>query len=88
MRKYRGQDQLHFLLSDKLIKKYKFDLAFKQPQFSDAGERLGSKWKREKSGLISFQKNDAIKYGTMGAILVNNLRHVVDPERNTAPAGG
>ena len=83
--KRNEQDQLIFLLSDKLIKKYKFDLAYKQPQFSKTGERLSSKWKREKSGLISFQKNDAIKYGTMGAILVNNLRHVLVPERNTAP---
>ena len=85
LRKYRGQDQLHFLLSDKLIKKYKFDLAYKQFQFSETGERLGSKWKREKSGLISFQRNDAIKYGTMGAILVGNLRYVLDLNRNVEP---
>ena len=86
MRQHGGQDQLHFLLSEKLIKKYKFDLSFKQFQYSDAGERVGSKWKREKSGLISFQRNDAIKYGTMGAILVGNLTYVLDDERNVEPS--
>ena len=79
-----GQEQLHFLLSDNLIKKYKFDCSTPYAKLDAAGKQV-SYWKRRKAGLISLQKSDAIKYGLFEAILISNLQHVVDPEHNVAP---
>ena len=83
--KRNGQAQLHFLLSDNLIKKYKFDCSELHTKGDRDGNIIAKYWKRRKSGLIGFQKSDAIRYGMMGAILISNLKYVVDPDNNVEP---
>ena len=78
------QEQCHFLLSDKLIKKYKFDCSVPYSKLDQQGKEV-CYWKRRKAGLISLQRSDAIKYGLFEAILISNLHHVVDAEHNVAP---
>ena len=83
--KRNGQSYLHFLLSDQLIQTYKFNCSERCTKSDRDGNILARYWKRQKSGLISFQKNDAIKHGMTGAILIANLKYIVDAEHNSQP---